>query len=122
VERLRLSPWAEYLLGIILAAKKDYSGAAEQLRAYLDLAPDADDVAKVKMQLDEIDKLQTQIIPKTVHGPVSETESYTATANAEYRAREIGGLSARIAGRYAVIPWGSPLPAGHPTRLPRPAH
>jgi tetratricopeptide (TPR) repeat protein len=52
-------PQAEYLLGIILAAKKDYSGAAEQLRAYLKLAPDADDVAKVKTQLDEIEKLQT---------------------------------------------------------------
>ena len=52
-------PQAEYLLGIILAAKKDYTGAAEQLRAYLKLAPDADDVTKVKMQLEEIEKLQT---------------------------------------------------------------
>lgn len=53
------NPRADYLLGLILAAEKDYSGAAEQLRAYLKLAPDADDVEKVKTQLDEIEKLQT---------------------------------------------------------------
>jgi tetratricopeptide (TPR) repeat protein len=53
------NPRANYLLGLILAAEKDYGGAAEQLRAYLRLAPDADDVEKVKAQLDEIEKLQT---------------------------------------------------------------
>jgi tetratricopeptide (TPR) repeat protein len=53
------NPRAVYLLGLILAAQKDYGGAAEQLRAYLKLAPDADDAAKVKTQMDEIEKLQT---------------------------------------------------------------
>jgi protein O-GlcNAc transferase len=53
------NPRADYLLGLILAAEKDYSGAAEQLRAYLKLAPGADDVDKVKTQLAEIEKLQT---------------------------------------------------------------
>lgn len=53
------NPRSVYLLGLILAAQKNYAGAAEQLRAYLNLAPDADDAAKVKTQLDEIEKLQT---------------------------------------------------------------
>lgn len=47
----------KYLLGLILAAQKDYSGAAEQLRVYLKLAPDADDAEKVRTQLGEIEKL-----------------------------------------------------------------
>jgi tetratricopeptide (TPR) repeat protein len=53
------NPRAVYLLGLILAAQKDYGGAAEQLRAYLKLAPDADDAVKAKMEMDEIEKLQT---------------------------------------------------------------
>ncbi len=57
------NPQADYLLGLIFAAKKNYSGAAEQLRLYLKLAPGADDVAKVKEQLAEIEKLQTQTHP-----------------------------------------------------------
>lgn len=52
------NPRSDYLLGLILAAKKDYTGAIEQLRAYLALAPDADDAAKVRTQLEEIEKLQ----------------------------------------------------------------
>ena len=51
------NPRPEYLLGLILAARKDYSGAAEQLRVYLRLAPDADDAEKVRTQLAEIEKL-----------------------------------------------------------------
>jgi tetratricopeptide (TPR) repeat protein len=51
------NPREEYLLGLILAAQKDYSGAAEQLRVYLKLAPDADDAEKVRTQLGEIEKL-----------------------------------------------------------------
>ncbi len=51
------NPREEYLLGLILAAQKDYSGAAEQLRVYLRLAPDADDAEKVRTQLGEIEKL-----------------------------------------------------------------
>lgn len=57
------NPQANYLLGLILAAGKDYGGAAEQLRTYLKLAPDAPDAAKVKTQLDEIEKLQTSNRP-----------------------------------------------------------
>lgn len=53
----RRNPREEYLLGLILAAQKNYSGAAEQLRIYLRLAPDADDSEQVKTQLAEIEKL-----------------------------------------------------------------
>lgn len=56
----RKNPQCDYLLGLILAAKKDYRGAAEQLKAYIRNSPDAPDVAKAKTQLAEIEKLQTQ--------------------------------------------------------------
>ena len=52
------NPREEYLFGLILAAQKNYTGAAEHLRAYLKLAPGADDEEKVKAQLDEIEKLK----------------------------------------------------------------
>ena len=55
----RKNPQVDYLLGLILAAKKDYSGAAEELRAYIKFSPDAPDVAQAKMQLAEIEKLAT---------------------------------------------------------------
>ncbi len=53
------NPRAEYLLGLILAAQKDYTGAAGQLRVYLRLAPDAEDAEKVRTQLAEIEKLES---------------------------------------------------------------
>jgi tetratricopeptide (TPR) repeat protein len=63
-EALRLDPQhknprSDYLLGLILAAQKDYSGAAEQLRFYLKLAPGGDDAEKVKTELAEIEKLES---------------------------------------------------------------
>jgi tetratricopeptide (TPR) repeat protein len=50
-------PKADHVLGAILYAKKDYKGAAEQLRNYLTFAPDATDAGEVKAQLAEIEKL-----------------------------------------------------------------
>jgi tetratricopeptide (TPR) repeat protein len=50
-------PKADRLLGAILYEKKDYTGAAEQLRNYLTFAPDATDAAEVKAQLAELEKL-----------------------------------------------------------------
>jgi tetratricopeptide (TPR) repeat protein len=47
---------AEYLLGLILAAKHDLTGAAEHLRAYIKLAPDAPEIDKVKQQLAEMEQ------------------------------------------------------------------
>lgn len=50
-------PKVDHLLGIILAEKQDYSGAAEQMRSYLKFAPGAQDADKVKTQLTELEKL-----------------------------------------------------------------
>jgi len=50
-------PKNSHLLGLILAMKKDYTGASERLKAYLKFAPAADDSAKVKQQLAEVEKI-----------------------------------------------------------------
>jgi tetratricopeptide (TPR) repeat protein len=50
-------PKNSQLLGMILAMKKDYTGAAERLKAYLKFAPTAPDAAKVKSQLAEVEKI-----------------------------------------------------------------
>jgi tetratricopeptide (TPR) repeat protein len=44
-----------HLMGLILAQKQDYAGAAEKLRLYLKLAPAADDVETVRKQLAQIE-------------------------------------------------------------------
>lgn len=50
-------PKADRVLGTILYEKKDYTGAAEQMRSYLTFAPDATDADLVKAQLAELEKL-----------------------------------------------------------------
>lgn len=45
------------LLGVILAQKQDYSGAAEQFKAYLSANPKASDAATVQGQLTQLEKL-----------------------------------------------------------------
>jgi tetratricopeptide (TPR) repeat protein len=50
-------PGLERMLALILARKKDYPGAADQLRSYLALAPDAADAGHVKQELAELDRL-----------------------------------------------------------------
>jgi len=50
-------PRLERVLAMILARKKDYAGAAAHLRSYLGLAPDADDAARMKKELAELDRL-----------------------------------------------------------------
>ena len=49
-------PKMNYLLGILLAQKQDYSASAENLRDYLRYSPHATDVDEVKKQLTEIEK------------------------------------------------------------------
>jgi tetratricopeptide (TPR) repeat protein len=61
-EALRLDTRKEYvatlhLLGVILAQKHDYPGAAEQLKAYLKEAPQASDAATVKGQLAQVERV-----------------------------------------------------------------
>ena len=50
-------PKAGHLLGILLADRRDYSGAAEQMRSYLKFAPRAQDAEVVRNQLIELEKL-----------------------------------------------------------------
>ncbi len=50
-------PKLNHLLGVILAQKHDYSGAVENLRAYLLSSPPASDADLAKQQLAEFEKL-----------------------------------------------------------------
>jgi len=50
-------PRLERVLAAILARKKDYAGAAAHLRTYLLLAPDAEDAARMKKELGEMERL-----------------------------------------------------------------
>jgi len=50
-------PRLEQVLATILARKKDYAGAAEHLRSYLLLAPDAPDAGRMKRELAELERL-----------------------------------------------------------------
>jgi tetratricopeptide (TPR) repeat protein len=50
-------PKAEHLLGILLAERRDYTAAAQQMRNYLKFAPGAQDAATVRTQLAEIEKM-----------------------------------------------------------------
>ncbi|MBM3746756.1 MAG: tetratricopeptide repeat protein [Acidobacteria bacterium] len=50
-------PKLEHLLGVILANKADYAGAAEHMKNYIERAPDAADIDTVRKQLVEIEKL-----------------------------------------------------------------
>jgi hypothetical protein len=47
----------EQVLGAILARKKDYAGAAAHLRSYLALEPDAEEAARTRKELAEMDRL-----------------------------------------------------------------
>jgi TolA-binding protein len=49
-------PKAQHILGALLAMKNDYAGAAEQMRGYLQFAPQAQDADLVKKQLTEIEQ------------------------------------------------------------------
>lgn len=51
-------PQVSHLLGVILADRKDYAGAAEQMRDYLKFAPQAKDAAAVRSQLEAFEKEQ----------------------------------------------------------------
>jgi tetratricopeptide (TPR) repeat protein len=50
-------PKLDHLLGMILAERRDYAGAAEHMRNYLKFAPGAQDADKVRSQLTELEKL-----------------------------------------------------------------
>lgn len=50
-------PRLEQVLAMSLARKKDYAGAAAHLRSYLLLAPDAEDAARMKKELADLERL-----------------------------------------------------------------
>ena len=50
-------PKVSHILGMLLAMKKDYAGAAEHFKAYLKFAPTAEDAPKVRSQLAEVEKI-----------------------------------------------------------------
>ena len=56
-------PDSEHLLGVILAQRKDFAGAAEHLRAYLQYRPNASDAEAVREQLAQIEKMRAQAAP-----------------------------------------------------------
>ena len=55
------NPRMNQVLGVVLAQKQDFKGAAESMKSYLKLAPNAPDVDHVKRQLEEI---QRQLAPE----------------------------------------------------------
>jgi tetratricopeptide (TPR) repeat protein len=58
-------PQASHILGLLLYRKRDYAGASEQLRNYLQLAPNAPDALQVKGQLAELEHLATASKPSS---------------------------------------------------------
>ena len=59
-------PKLEYLLGAILAQKKDYRGALEHIRQYLLLAPNAPDAEVARKQVQELERASAQVQNKQV--------------------------------------------------------
>ena len=52
-----LLPQVNQLLGMLMAHRKDYTGAAAQFRNYLKVAPDGPQAAEVRTQLVEVEKI-----------------------------------------------------------------
>jgi tetratricopeptide (TPR) repeat protein len=50
-------PQLEHLLGMVLAQKRDFAGASEHLKNYLQLSPSAPDAAAVQKQLEQYQQL-----------------------------------------------------------------
>jgi tetratricopeptide (TPR) repeat protein len=62
-------PRFEHLLGLILANKRDYAGAARLIRSYLQREPDGRDAGQIRSQLAEIDRLLGQPAAPTPPNP-----------------------------------------------------
>ncbi len=61
-------PQLEFLMGLTLSLKRDYHGAAEHLRTYLQLAPNAEDAQQARTQLSQVEAMEV----KTAPGPEPE--------------------------------------------------
>jgi tetratricopeptide (TPR) repeat protein len=55
------NPKINHLLGVILAEKGEYQGAAENMRIYLQENPDAPDAVMVKQQLNQVERRATEL-------------------------------------------------------------
>jgi tetratricopeptide (TPR) repeat protein len=54
-------PRVAYLMGVLLAQRGDYNGAVEHFKAYLKLAPEAEDADAVRSQLTQLEKMTAQV-------------------------------------------------------------
>ena len=50
-------PQVAHVLGMLLARRGEYAGAAKRLHAYLEMAPNAPDAGDVRSRLAEVEKL-----------------------------------------------------------------
>ncbi|MGD1074048.1 MAG: tetratricopeptide repeat protein [Bryobacteraceae bacterium] len=70
-----VNPRADYLLGMVLVAKKQYAEGAAELKTFLNLSPDAPDFNTVKQQLaileDALRELQKEAGKQADPGPVA---------------------------------------------------
>ena len=56
-----LYPKLSHLLGLIMADRKDWAGAASRFKEYLKMAPKAPDADQVRSQLAQVEKIQEQV-------------------------------------------------------------
>ena len=61
IDTERRVPRAQYVLGFILANKREYSGALEQMKGYVASAPNAPDAGSVRKQIAELEKVVGQL-------------------------------------------------------------
>jgi len=57
------NPQGLYVLGVILSRKKDYTGAAENIRAYLKAAPDGKEADQARKHLADLDRMLASAAP-----------------------------------------------------------
>ena len=63
LDTANMNPQAMYMLGAILVRKQDYSGAADNFRAYLKAAPDGQEANAARKQLAELDRVLASAAP-----------------------------------------------------------
>jgi tetratricopeptide (TPR) repeat protein len=59
-----LFPKSTHLLGILMANRQDYAGAAQKFKAYLKLSPAGSDAELVKSQLEKVEQLSSGAVAK----------------------------------------------------------
>jgi tetratricopeptide (TPR) repeat protein len=79
LDTARRYPKLDELFALILARQKDYSGALEHLRAYLEFAP-AGDVQRIKNQIAELERL-SGANPQAATAPAKEAPAQAGAAH-----------------------------------------